>query len=279
MSMRREKLSFLGGGRITSAMVEGLQRAGFKGVIVVYDRHATKLRKLRSAFGVRVARELPTVLANASVLVMAVRPKSVSELLKSIAPHCRGPVPGVTGGTTHAPLAISLAAGIPFAQLRRNLGPSIRWARAMPSPACSTGRGLTALAFDRGLARSARNRIRSLFALLGTVVEISESKFDAFTATYSVSHGYHALSVLSAGAMKLGLDRKTAEIAAAHALADGILAWREKGWKLGELLHEAATPGGIAAAVMESEESAGYTKIIERALRAGVVCARSQRKR
>lgn len=278
MSTHREKISFLGGGRITSAIVEGLQRAGFKGAIVVYDRHATKLSKLRSAFGVRVARELRTALANASVLVIAVRPKSVSDLLDSIAPRCRTPIRSVTGGTTHAPLAISLAAGIPFAQLRRYLGPSIRWARAMPSPAGSTGRGLTALAFDRGLGRSARNRIRGLFALLGTVVEIPESKFDAFTATYSVSHGYHALSVLSAAAMKLGLGRRTAEIASAHALADGILAWREKRSKLSELLREAVTPCGIAAAVMESEESAGYARIIERALRAGVVRARSQRK-
>jgi pyrroline-5-carboxylate reductase len=114
---------------------------------------------------------------------------------------------------------------------------------------------------------------------MGTVVEIPEDEFDAFTATYSVSHGYHALSVLSAAAMKFGLDRKTAETAAAHALADGILSWREKGWKLSELLHETATPGGIAAAVMESEESAGYSKIVERALRAGVARARSQRKR
>ena len=275
MSLPREKLLFLGGGRITSAIVEGLQRAGFKGAIGVYDRHPNKLKKLEAEFGVRVARDLRTAVANASILVIAVRPKSVDALLESIAPHC-GAFPH---GVERAPVAVSLAAGIPFAQIRRQLGLPIRWARAMPSPACSTGRGLTALAFDRGFPRSARNRVRALFASLGTVVEIPESKFDAFTATHSVSHGYHALSVLSAGAIKLGLDRKTAELAAAHALADGILSWREKGWKLSELLREAATPGGIAAAVTESEDSAGYSRIVERALRAGIARARSQRKR
>jgi pyrroline-5-carboxylate reductase len=275
MSLPRERLLFLGGGRITSAMVEGLQRAGFNGAIAVYDRHPNKLKKLKSEFGVRVARDLATALADASILIIAVRPKSVDALLESIVPHSRA----LSRGMARAPVAVSLAAGIPFAQLRRPLGRRIRWARAMPSPACSTGRGLTALVFDRGFSRDARTRVRALFASMGAVVEIPETKFDAFTATYSVSHGYHALFVLSAAAMKVGLDRRTSEIAAAHALADGILSWREERSKLSELLHEAATPGGIAAAVMESEESAGYTKIVERALRAGVVRARSQRKR
>jgi pyrroline-5-carboxylate reductase len=275
MSSPREKLLFLGGGRITSASIEGLKRAGFRGAIAVYDRHPNKLKKLKGEFGVRVARDLSKALADASILIIAVRPKSVGSLLESIAPHARS----LSHGVARAPIAVSLAAGIPFAQLRRPLGPRIRWARAMPSPASSAGRGLAALAFDRSFLSNARTRVRALFASMGAVVEIPENKFDAFTATYSVSHGYHALSVLSAAAMKLGLDRRTAEAAAAHAFADGILSWRENGRKLSELLHEAATPGGIAAAVMESEESAGYSNIVERALRAGVARARSQRKR
>jgi len=275
MTLSGEKLLFLGGGRITSTIVEGLQRAGFKGAIAVYDRHPKKLKKLVNQFGVRVARDLSKALADASIVIIAVRPKSVGALLESIAPHARS----LSHGAARQLITVSLAAGIPFAQLRAPLGQRIRWARAMPSPASSTGRGLTALVFDRGFLSSARTRVRALFASMGAVVEISENKFDAFTATYSVSHGYHALSALSAAAMKLGLDRKTAETAAAHALADGILSWREKKWKLSELLHEAATPGGIAAAVMESEESAGYSKLVERALRTGVARARSQRKR
>jgi pyrroline-5-carboxylate reductase len=275
MTFRPERLLFLGGGRITSAMIEGLQRAGFKGAIAVYDRHPNKLKKLKSQFGVRVARDLSKALADAGILIIAVRPKSVGALLENIAPHARS----LSRGAARQPIAVSLAAGIPFAQLRGPLGPRIRWARAMPSPASSAGRGLAALACDRSFPSSARTRVRALFASMGIVVEIPENKFDVFTATFSVSHGYHALSVLSAAAMKFGLDRKTAETAAAHALADGILSWREKGWKLSELLHEAATPGGIAAAVMESEESAGYSKLVERALRAGVARARSQRKR
>ena len=62
--------------------------------------------------------------------------------------------------------------------------------------------------------------------------------------------------------------------AAAHALADGVLAWREGDLSLDELLAEAATPGGIAATVMATMDRHGHAKIVERSLRAGIVRAR-----
>ena len=106
------------------------------------------------------------------------------------------------------------------------------------------------------------------------MVEISEAKFNAFTVTYSSSHGYHALAVLAAAAQKLGLDRKTALVAASHALADGIEYWRKGNLPLPGLLHEAATPGGIAATVGLAQESAGYARAVERGLKAGLARAR-----
>jgi len=150
----------------------------------------------------------------------------------------------------------------------------VRWARAMPSPVCRSGRGLTALSFDRAFSRDAKREVRSLFELVGTVVEIPESQFDAFTVTYSSSHGYHALAVLAASAQRLGLNRKTALIAAAHGLAGGILSWREGGIPLHRLLHEAATPGGIAASAMNAMDSSGYNRSIRQGLRAGMARAR-----
>ncbi len=149
----------------------------------------------------------------------------------------------------------------------------------MPSPVCRSGRGLTALTFELGLSRSARREVNDLFARVGPVLEIPETKFDAFTVSYSCSHGFHALAALASEAEKLGLDRKTALTAAAHALADGILAWREGNIPLHRLLHEASTPGGIAAKVMSSMSKAGYERAVERGLRAGMARARKNAKR
>ena len=253
---------FLGGGRITSALVAGLRLARYKGPIIVHDRHPRKLKELQRAYGVTAEPNLQNAVCKAGLLIVAVRPQSSAELLEKI-------------GEINRPLtAVSLAAGVPLSKLRGSLGPQVKWVRAMPSPVCRIGRGLTALTFDRGLSRTARREVRSLFSLVGQVLEIPENKFDAFTVTYSSSHGYHALATLAEAAKNTGLDRKTALIAAAHALADGILAWREGGMSLENLLREAATPGGIAATVMSSMDANGYRKTVDRGLKAGIRRAR-----
>jgi pyrroline-5-carboxylate reductase len=253
---------FLGGGRITSALLAGLQLAGYSRPILVHDRHAEKLRKLKRQYGVAVEQDLYRAVESARLLIIAVRPDSVRGLLNQI------------GTISRRLTAVSLAAGVPLSKLRAGLGSPVQWARAMPSPVCRAGQGLTALTFDRGLSVTARAEVRHLFALVGAVLKIPENQFDAFTVTFSSSHGYHALATLIGAAEAIGLDRKSALVAAAHALADGIAAWRAGTSHLEELLQEAATPGGTAAAVMSSLDRAGYARIVSQGLRAGISQAR-----
>jgi pyrroline-5-carboxylate reductase len=258
---------FLGGGRITSALVAGLRLARYKLPIVVHDRNPGKIRQLKRQYGVVAESNLRRAIGQAGILVIAVRPASVRDLLADV-------------GCVNRPLvAVSLAAGVPLARLRAALGPHVRWARAMPSPVCRYRCGLTAVTFDRNLPNTARRAVRDLFGQVGTVLEIPESKFDVFTVTYSSSHGYHALATLAGAAQTLGLDRKSALAAAAHALADGIVSWRHESISLERLLHEAATPGGIAATVMSAMDARGYRRVVEQGLRAGLVRARKNAKR
>jgi pyrroline-5-carboxylate reductase len=260
---------FLGGGRITSALVAGLRLAGYAKPIVVHDRHARKLKELKREYQVIAEPDLHGAVDSARVLIIAVRPDSVRELLKRIS----------TEKIPRPLTAVSLAAGVPLSKLRGYAGSSVKWARAMPSPVCRSGRGLTALTFDRGFPARSRAEVRDLFGMVGSVLEIPERQFDAFTVTFSSSHGYHALAALIDAAEKIGLDRKTARLAAAHALADGIAAWREGKSSLEELLQEAATPDGTAAAVMNAMDQSRYRKTIARGLRAGMKqAARNARK-
>jgi pyrroline-5-carboxylate reductase len=144
----------------------------------------------------------------------------------------------------------------------------------MPSPVCRVGRGFTPVCFASGIQRSERVRVRRLFARVGAVVDLPESQFDAITAAASPTHGYHALATLAKAAQAAGLEGKTALLAAAHALCDGIGYWRESGESLDNLLHEAATPGGIAAATMATMDASGYARVVESGIRAGVKQAR-----
>src|SRR5215831_6119132 len=143
---RKAEVLFLGGGRITGALCAGLRLAGDEREIVVYDRHPEKLRALRKESRIQIAQDLRSAVANAEMLIVAVRPSSVSEVLAEVA----------RSGAAPRRLVVSLAAGIPFRNLREWLRGPVRWARAMPSPVCRIGRGLTPVSFDRGVPTSDR---------------------------------------------------------------------------------------------------------------------------
>jgi pyrroline-5-carboxylate reductase len=262
---RKDAVVFVGGGRITGALLAGLRLAQYDAPVIVHDRHRSKLTELRRQYGVTIEPDLHRAVTRARLLIIAVRPDSVRALLAKL-----GEIP--------LTFVVSLAAGIPLANLRDWMGAPVRWARAMPSPVVRSGHGLTALTFTRDFPAPARRELRDLFARVGIVLEIPESKLDAFTVTYSSSHGYHALATLAEAAEKLGLERRIAMTAAAHALADGILAWRENEFSLDELLREAATPGGIAAATLASMDRSGYKRIVQLGLRAGMARARKNAK-
>jgi pyrroline-5-carboxylate reductase len=213
---------------------------------------------------VLVARDLKSAVEQAEMLIIAVRPSSVREMLREVA-ACRAVPPR---------LCVSLAAGIPFRNLRAWLPASVHWVRAMPSPVCRIDRGLTPVSFAPSVTRAERVQVRRLFEQVGPVLEIPERQMDVMTAASSPSHGYHALATLAKAAQDAGLHRKTALIAAAHALSDGITYCRESGLSLDELLHEAATPGGIAAATMAAMDESGYARIVRNGLKAGIARAR-----
>jgi len=269
--MHSQKIVLLGGGRITSALLSGLRLAAFRAPIVVHDRNPHKLRALKKEFRIAIEPDLFRAIAQADLLIVAVRPANMMDLLRQI----RQAQAEVSPRNRADVLACSLAAGIPLARLRAGLGPPFLWARAMPSPVARTGHGLTAVAFDRGFPKPGRALVKRFFGNVSTVVEVPEKQFDAFTVTYSPSHGYHALQALAWASQQVGLDPRNAYIAAAHALADAIDAWRNGDESLEALLHEAATPGGIAATVMNSMDSSGYARFVRKALRAGIARARA----
>jgi pyrroline-5-carboxylate reductase len=260
---------FLGGGHITGALAAGLRLAGFSGEIVVYDRNPSKLRALRRESRVEIARDLKSAVERAGMLVIAVRPASVMGVLGEVA-AC---------GVAAPKLSVSLAAGIPLQNLRAWLGPPVHWARAMPSPVCRIAKGLTPVSFARSVTAAERARVRQFFAHVGPVLDLPERQLDAITAAHSPTHGYHALATLAKAAQDAGLDRATALTASAHALSDGIVYWRESGQPLEELLREAATPGGVAAATMSAMDAAGYQRVVQAGIGAGVKQGRRNARR
>lgn len=252
---------FIGGGRITGAILAGLRlrHSDFDARLTVCDRNPRKLLSLRRNFGVRTTESLLEALG-ADLLILAVRPQSVNQVLKILQQAPRRKI-----------AALSLCAGISLQQLKSRMPLPVRWARAMPSPACASGHGLTALCYGANFPAYAKNAIYEMFSSISEVINMTEREMDAFTVAFSPTHGLHALAALARAGEKLGLSRELAQLAAAHALGDAISDWRARGAPpLAELLAEACTPGGIAAETIRTLDRAGYSRMVERSLRAGM---------
>src|SRR5215471_1719615 len=76
---------FLGGGRITGALIAGLRLSGYKGTLVVHDHNPGKMSALKKQHGVHAGRDLGSSVKQAGILIVAVRPASVSALLDEVA--------------------------------------------------------------------------------------------------------------------------------------------------------------------------------------------------
>jgi pyrroline-5-carboxylate reductase len=75
MKTKTEKATvFLGGGRITNALVAGLRLAKYDKPILVHDRNPGKLRQLKKQYGVAVEPSLQKAVKEARLLLIAVRP-------------------------------------------------------------------------------------------------------------------------------------------------------------------------------------------------------------
>jgi pyrroline-5-carboxylate reductase len=258
---------FIGGGSIGAAMISGLRLAKYAPPIAVHDRSAERMRLIQRKYRTSVESDLAEALRHARLIVLAVRPDAAADLLEDLNRALR------LSAERKKKIVVSVIAGLPLVWLRSRITTGVDWVRAMPSPMCESGNGIAALTFGSGCSKVARNTVKQLFRSFGEVLELSESQFNAFTVVYSPSHGVHALSALSEAGVRAGLRKKTALIAAAHALSAAGLALKQGG-DLNKMVKQAATPGGTAEATMAGMDAAGYRAAVTKGVQAGVARAR-----
>ena len=85
---RKNTIVFLGGGRITGALLAGLRLANYNQPIVVHDRHSQKLRQLKVQYGVKVEPNLRRAVerchpASAQAVSTAAQSRSHSVLVRT----------------------------------------------------------------------------------------------------------------------------------------------------------------------------------------------------
>ena len=137
VSLRNKTIAFIGAGNMGEALIRGLLagRTVVPSQIIATDVRAERRDFLTKTFGVRAIDDnLPAVKA-ADIVVLAVKPQQVGEVLA-----------GFKSAMSNRKLVISIAAGVTTARIERELGEGTRVMRVMPNTPALVGAGAAAVA-------------------------------------------------------------------------------------------------------------------------------------
>jgi pyrroline-5-carboxylate reductase len=196
-----------------------------------------------------------------SVIVLAVKPQLVGEVLPTIAPLM-----------DKRTVLLSIAAGRTFASLAQGLPKHAAIVRAMPNTPAAVGHGMTVACANDAVSRSQRKDCDALLEAVGEVIWIDdESLLDAVTAISGSGPAYVFLlaeSLADAG-VKLGLEPKlAARLARATVYGAGELLRRSDA-SAAELRENVTSPKGTTAAALKVLMGrGGFKQLLARAAKA-----------
>ena len=146
------------------------------------DIRPERLADLESDLGVNTSTD-NRIVKNAEIVVLAVKPQMMDEVLKGIAPVLK-----------QETLVISIAAGIPAAKIEAALGEGARVVRVMPNTPALIGKGASAIAGGSQADEADIEVAEAILNCVGLTVRVEEKDLDAVTALRRLRSGLRFLS-------------------------------------------------------------------------------------
>ena len=260
-------LGFIGGGRIAEAIIRGvLKRALLKpDSILVSDVSQTRLDHLRSELGIKVTTDNLKVLEERDVIIIAVKPQVIDDLLK-----------GVSSGIREDSLIISVAAGVKTSRIEADAGKDLRVVRVMPNIAAIVGEAASAICKGSNSTDADIEIAKGIFEAVGSVVIVDEGKMDAVTGLSGSGPGFimPIIEALADAGVHEGLDRETALILASQTVLGAGKLVLETGMHPGALKDMVTSPAGTTIRGIKAMEAGGVRNaVMDAVIRA---CERSK---
>ena len=254
-----QHIAFIGGGNMASAIIGGLIRQGLPArQITVVEPFAQAAAKLRQDFGVAVLPEAGAALAQAQLVVWAVKPQVFAEAAAPVAAH------------TQEALHLSVAAGIRTDSLRRWLRTE-RVVRSMPNTPALVGQGMTALFACPAVTAAEKAQVEQVIATTGQFLWVAqESQLDAVTALSGSGPAYvfFFLEAMTEAGAGMGLSREQA-YQLAVATFSGAASLAAASSEPPEVLRQRVTSkGGTTYAAITHMENAGIKAAFVAAMQA-----------
>lgn len=158
------RFAILGAGNIGRILLERLLAAGAPVAnLVICDSDEARANTVVNQFGVRAVSISDEAICSADVVLVAVPPKSVPDLLGTMGARLQ---PG------H--LVISFAAAIPLRRLESLLPPGVMVVRVMPNAPSLVGQGMNPVAYGKRATPEGRALVEAVLACLGETIHVSD---------------------------------------------------------------------------------------------------------
>ncbi|MCK9222290.1 MAG: pyrroline-5-carboxylate reductase [Limnochordia bacterium] len=254
-----ERLVVFGAGNMGKALLSGVLSAKLfpEEQILVVEKLEAKRAEV-AQLGIQTTTDLAFACSFGTILVLAVKPKDIPDLLGELAPLVK-----------EEQLVISIAAGISIQMLKSCLPAAL--VRVMPNTPALIGQGISAIAPEQSVTKEEQRKVAKLLGALGECVFVSEDLIDAVTGLSGSGPAYVFLLIeaLIEGGVAAGLSRDVARRLTLQTVIGSARLLEETGQHPGVLKDQVTSPAGTTAAGLRILEERGFrSALIEAVLSA-----------
>jgi pyrroline-5-carboxylate reductase len=252
-------VGIIGAGNMAHALVRGMLARGVvtpDRCIVTNRSNDVRLARFAREWSVVTTRDKRYVIHHADVVVLAVKPADVPEVLREIAPYIEA---------RH--LLVSVAAGVPLSTIEAAVdGAAV--VRAMPNTSAAVGASVTAICAGHRAGQPHLDVVRALLEAVGRVVAVPERFFDAVTGLSGSGPAYVYLlaEAMVEAAEQEGIDRAVALALVSQTVLGAGRMLVETGDDPAALRARVTSPGGTTMAGVEALVDGGFPAAVARAV-------------
>jgi pyrroline-5-carboxylate reductase len=247
-------IAIIGGGNLGTSIAQGLVSSKYTAAknIIVTRRKISRLETLKS-LGVKVTSDNNQAIANARIVMVAVKPHQIDEVLDNIKDSLN---------SSNA-LLISVVTGITTTHIQDTVGPAIKVFRVMPNTAIAIQESMTCISSVNGSVEE-MTEVRELFENLGKVTIIHEELMDAATALGACGIAFALRFIRAAiqGGIEIGFDAKTAELVASQTAKGAASLVMERKQHPEREIDLVTTPQGCTIAGLNEMEHQGFSSAL-----------------
>jgi pyrroline-5-carboxylate reductase len=260
--LRKKRVAVLGAGKMGGILLQALLKHNLLSpeLTCATVQHEDRARMLATKLGVNVGTDNAAAVKGADIILIAVKPQVVQEVIREI-----------RGQITPNQLIVSVAASVPTSMIESGLPENAAVIRAMPNTPCSIGSGMTAICKGKYADAEQVAMTRRMFDIVGRTVVIDEKHMDAATglSASGPAYIYIILESLAEAGVKVGLPRDIATLLAAQTTLGAARVVLETGDHPALLKDAVTTPAGCTIdGIMELEEGKLRVTLIKAVVRA-----------